>query len=70
MSDSPHFGHHLTLAVLPSMNTGLQRGELLKSRWLSVGFSNPVLTVDGSTSKAPRHSMSPDHRTGFSEGSR
>ncbi len=51
LPDLVHFGDHLTPAVLLSMNTGLRRGELLKLRWLSVDFSNRVLTVDGPTSK-------------------
>jgi integrase len=47
----PHFGDHVTLAVLLSMNTGLRRGELLKLRWSSVDFARRLLTVEGPDSK-------------------
>jgi integrase len=47
----PHFGDHLTPAVLLSMNTGLRRGELLKLRWESLDFSRQVLTVEGGHAK-------------------
>jgi integrase len=47
----PHFGDHLTPAVLLSMNTGLRRGELLALRWESIDFSRRFLTVEGGTSK-------------------
>ena len=47
----PHFGDHLTPAVLLSMNTGLRRGELLKLRWSSVDFDRRLLTVEGGTAK-------------------
>jgi integrase len=47
----PHFGDHLTSAVLLSMNTGLRRGELLALRWESIDFSRRILTVEGGTAK-------------------
>ena len=47
----PHFGDHLTVAVLLSMNTGLRRGELLKLRWQSIDFNRQLLTVEGPDSK-------------------
>jgi integrase len=47
----PHFGDHLTPAVLLSMNTGLRRGELLALRWESIDFGRRFLTVEGGTSK-------------------
>ncbi len=47
----PHFGDHLTPAVLLSMNTGLRRGELLALRWESIDFSRRNLTVEGGTAK-------------------
>jgi integrase len=47
----PHYGDHLTPAVLLSMNTGLRRGELLALRWESVDFGLRLLTVDGRTAK-------------------
>jgi integrase-like protein len=47
----PHFGDHLTPAVLLSMNTGLRRGEVLKLRWTSVDFNRRLLTVEGGNAK-------------------
>jgi integrase len=47
----PHFGDHLTPAVLLSMNTGLRRGEVLKLRWTSVDFNRRLLTVEGRNAK-------------------
>jgi integrase len=47
----PHFGDHLTPAVLLSMNTGLRRGEVLKLRWNSIDFSLRLLTVEGRNAK-------------------
>jgi integrase len=48
----PHFGDHLTPAVLLSMNTGLRRGELLALKWDSIDFGRRILTVEGGTSKS------------------
>lgn len=48
----PHYGDHLTPAVLLSMNTGLRRGELLALRWESVDFDLQLLTVEGGTAKS------------------
>jgi integrase len=48
----PHFGDHLTPAVLLSVNTGLRRGELLALRWESIDFSRQILTVEGGTAKS------------------
>jgi integrase len=47
----PHFGDHMTPAVLLSMNTGLRRGELLALRWDSIDFDRRILTVEGGTAK-------------------
>jgi integrase len=47
----PHYGDHLTPAVLLSMNTGLRRGELLALRWESIDFGRRILTVEGGTAK-------------------
>ena len=48
----PHFGDHMTPAVLLSMNTGLRRGELLKLRWISVDLDRRLLTVEGGNAKS------------------
>jgi integrase len=47
----PHYGDHLTPAVLLSMNTGLRRGELLALRWAAVDLKGKQLTIEGSTAK-------------------
>lgn len=47
----PHFGDHLTPAVLLSANTGLRRGELLNLRWECIDFSRQLLTVEGGHAK-------------------
>ena len=47
----PHFGDHLTPAVLLSMNAGLRRGEVLKLRWVCVDFNRRLLTVEGRNAK-------------------
>lgn len=47
----PHFGDHLTPAVLLSMNTSLRRGEVLKLRWTSVDFHRRLLCVEGRNAK-------------------
>ena len=47
----PHFGDHLTPAILLSINTGLRRGEVLKLRWTSIDFSRRLLTVEGPNTK-------------------
>ena len=48
----PHYGDHLTPAVLISMNTGLRRGELLALRWTAIDFHGKQLTVEGTTAKS------------------
>jgi integrase len=48
----PHFGDHLTPAILVSMNTGLRRGELLSLHWNSIDFNHQILTVEGGTAKS------------------
>jgi integrase len=48
----PHFGDHLTAAVLLTMNTGLRRGELLKLRRAVVDFNRRLLTVEGRNAKS------------------
>jgi integrase len=48
----PHYGDHLTPAVLVSMNTGLRRGELLGLKWSAVDLKHALLTVEGSSAKS------------------
>jgi integrase len=48
----PHYGDHLTPAVLLSVSTGMRRGELLALRWASVDFRAKQITVEGSTAKS------------------
>lgn len=48
----PHYGDHLTPAVILSMNTGMRRGELLSVRWSAVDFKAKQLTIEGSTAKS------------------
>lgn len=48
----PHYGDHLTPAVLLSMNTGMRRGELLALKWASVDMKGKQITVEGSTAKS------------------
>ena len=48
----PHYGDHLTPAVLLSMNTGMRRGELLALRWANVDMKGRQLTIEGATAKA------------------
>jgi len=48
----PHFGDHLTPAILLSMNTGLRRGELLALRWECIDFKRQILTVEGGTARS------------------
>ena len=48
----PHFGDHLTPALLLSMNTGFRRGELLALHWECVDFKQQILTVEGGTAKS------------------
>jgi integrase len=47
----PHYGDHLTPAVLVSMNTGMRRGELLSLRWSAIDLKGKQLTIEGSTAK-------------------
>jgi integrase len=48
----PHFGDHLTPAILLSVNTGLRRGELLALCWDCIDFNGRTLTVEGGTAKS------------------
>lgn len=52
LSALPHFGDHLTPAVLLSMNTGLRLGETRKLRWSSIDLARRWLTVDGGHAKS------------------
>lgn len=47
----PHFGDHLSAAVLVSMHTGLRRGELLALHWSAVDFKIKQITIEGATAK-------------------
>jgi integrase len=47
----PHFGDHLTPAILLSMNTGIRMGELRRLRWDWIDLNRRWLTVDGAYSK-------------------
>jgi integrase len=48
----PHFGDHLTPAVLLSMKSGLRRGETLKLRWSLVDLDRRMLTIEGRNAKS------------------
>lgn len=48
----PHYGDHLTVAVLLSINTGMRRGELLALRWTNVDTRGKQLTIEGATAKS------------------
>jgi integrase len=48
----PHYGDHLTPAVLLSMNTGLRNGELVALRWSNVDFKGKQLTIEADTAKS------------------
>ncbi len=48
----PHYGDHITPAVLITMNTGLRRGELLSLTWDGVDFRNKNITIEGGSSKS------------------
>ncbi len=48
----PHFGDHLSAAVLLSLNTGLRRGELLALKWANIDFRQKHLTVEGTDAKS------------------
>lgn len=43
----PHYGDHITPAVLVSINTGLRRGELLALRWSAIDYKHKQLTTKG-----------------------
>jgi len=47
----PHFGDHMTPAVLVSLNTGLRRGELLSLRWSDINFRHNILSVKAASAK-------------------
>lgn len=47
----PHYGDHLTPAVLLSINTGMRRGELLALRWSAIDTKGNQITIEGSTAK-------------------
>jgi integrase len=47
----PHFGDHMTPAILISLNTGLRRGELLALRWRDINFRLAVLSIQATSAK-------------------
>lgn len=47
----PHYGDHLTPAVLLSLNTGMRRGEILSLHWDALDVKGKTLTIEGSTAK-------------------
>ncbi len=47
----PHYGDHMTPAILISLNTGLRRGELLALRWKDINFRLAVLSVQATSAK-------------------
>lgn len=48
----PHYGDHLTPAVLVTMNTGLRRGELLAIKWGDVDLRQGNITIEGGSAKS------------------
>jgi integrase len=55
----PHYGDHLTPAVILSMNTGLRNGELVALRWLNIDFKSKQLTIEGGTAKSEQTRYQP-----------
>lgn len=55
----PHYGDHLTPAVILSMNTGLRNGELVALRWMNIDFKNKQLTIEGGTAKSEQTRYQP-----------
>jgi integrase len=51
MPPLPHYGDHLTPAVILSMLTGMRRGELLSLRWSAADVKAKQITVEGNTAK-------------------
>jgi integrase len=56
----PHYGDHLTPAVLVSLNTGLRRGELLALRWSSIDFKHKQLTTKGKSEQTQHIDLNPE----------
>lgn len=52
LPELPHYGDHLTPAVLLSLNTGVRRGELLALRWTAVDLKAKQVTIEGATAKS------------------
>lgn len=48
----PHYGDHMTPAVLLSLNTGLRRGELLSLRWSDINYRQAVVSVQATSAKS------------------